>query len=583
MKRTIFGWLLILALAASAAISICGCDPGNGETQDDVAAATDTTVYCDDSDPCGASNYMEELPEGELLYVNACCSAGTPDGSIESPYSTIGEALELAGEGGIVVVAAGLYCESVAVVGSVKLLGAGVERTTIASSAKDQPDMVVRGASDVEIAGFALEGEGETGLYMEDSQGIRASNIRSSGHQGPEDCGKGVYVKDSNDVVLEDMELIENARYGILAVDSSGRISGCHFKENGGGPQSAAVAVSSGSDWVVGSTEASFPGDLEKGGCVVEQTNGLGFAASDSRVVVAGLLFDGNAYGGLALLGCGIKDDPALVENNEFRSSVGLGIDLRGGHAVVSDNKIDEVLDCKEATCQANCVNVIGSPGNLTVVDLVDNEISGCSRSGVLLHGEVTAVVLGNALSSVEFSCVWAQEGAEIVTLGDNKLLGCQFAGIGVALNARAHIDGNEVSSTSWGTHKHFKTGVETEMADGIVVTKIGVPDGVLIENNTVHSSERLGIVVDNCTHTNVAFGSGNTVVGNVEAGIALQNGAEGIADVQDLGTLVVFTAEGQKPNAGLGDVAAGTKFDVLNKLDEPDGAAMCLPPECTD
>ena len=91
-------------------------------------------------------------------------------------------------------------------------------------------------------------------------------------------------------------------------------------------------------------------------------------------------------------------------------------------------------------------------------------------------------------------------------------------------------------------------------------------PDGaVLLEGNQVSEAAFAGVLVSQSTHEHVAFGEGNVVAGNLEAGIALQDGAQTLAAAHDLETLVSFSSpeqglEGNGPT-GNENVVIGTSY----------------------
>lgn len=93
-------------------------------------------------DRCPAGDYAEDLPAGgDVRYVRAGAPAGG-DGSFESPFATISEAMAVAGDGTTIALATGTYDEPVVLRAGVTLLGACAAGTHIRTSS---PSLVRQG------------------------------------------------------------------------------------------------------------------------------------------------------------------------------------------------------------------------------------------------------------------------------------------------------------------------------------------------------------------------------------------------------------------------------------------------------
>ncbi len=109
---------------------------------------------------CPASEYAE-VPAGvdpsRVIYVAAAGGAGAPDGSRAAPYSTLGAALDRVAEGGVVLVARGVYRERLRVTRSARVIGACAAGVTI-----DGADLASAGPVVVNVLGegvdFSLRG-----------------------------------------------------------------------------------------------------------------------------------------------------------------------------------------------------------------------------------------------------------------------------------------------------------------------------------------------------------------------------------------------------------------------------------------
>lgn len=84
--------------------------------------------------PCPAGDWPEDLPaDAAVLYVLAG-AAGGGDGSLESPFATIADAIAVAEEGAVIALSKGTFDEDVFVNRAVSLWGACVGGTTLTSS-----------------------------------------------------------------------------------------------------------------------------------------------------------------------------------------------------------------------------------------------------------------------------------------------------------------------------------------------------------------------------------------------------------------------------------------------------------------
>lgn len=548
--------LLTAITLLTAVLLAAGCDKDSSDGDKDVVSGDVNPTACEASDPCGETNYSSDLPDGTTIYVNSCCAAEAPDGSLESPYPTVGAAVEAAPDASVIAVARGTYTENIDTAKSLQIIGAGMTSTLLSSIVAAKPTIKFHGAADVLVKGLTLAGDGEIGVRADETASITLLDLKATGY----------------------------SKYGIMIYSSNGKMEGCVVTGNGADLSTAGVLVASLSDFAVGSKIAANPGDLATGGCQISTNIGFGVLAGSSKIKVLGNLLEDNQGGAVYLHRCRGPEGTNQISGNEVVPDIYLGIGIDASDVLISGNTVSGTVGCSGTNnCLSDCIYVWNTEDEIAQTTVEDNLLTGCPRTGVLLSENVSAKLIGNTFEGVGFACVWVQLGADLELMSNNQLQDCEFAGIEISLNSQAAVVDNEVNVVGWGTFQEFKTGIDVDAADGIVVNKIKDSSlTVYIEGNTITSSQRVGILVDGSDHTVVEFGQGNVVAGSQEGGIALQNGAEAIAEEQDLEALVTFDKEGFEPNLGAGDLALGTEFDVVDEL-EGFGVKMCIPPRCTD
>ena len=575
MKMRVLGiWALTACLGMTAGMLCAACQSESS------GGAEEPGPYDCDGRQCDRSFYADGAPD-DAIFINVCCGNDEGDGSLASPYKTIGKGVAVASEGHVLAVAAGTYEEEVTVDEALSLLGAGRDRCMVSSDG-DSPTVSVLAAGPTVIDGFALEGTGGTGLLVSDAGGATIRGLRASGYKdvdgGP--VGVGVFVQHSENIQLEDVELLDNDSVGLVFTDSTGGATGVKAGGNGLSGIGAGIVIRGGSDVVLGK-EGVEAGDLPAGGCVTSDGLSAGLIVSDSSARVSGLLVEGNAGGGAALLDCPSGGAETFLAGSKVLSNTRFGVALYHCDASVVGNTISGVTG--EDPYPGYCLSVVSDDGAKTPVEVRDNTVDNCASSALFAHGGVEATLTGNTVGAAGQGGIWLQSGAKGVEVRDNDIEGASAAGIAVTTEASAAIEDNRVSTTGYGELYDFAHNHTVEMADGIVVASVKGKGAVAIKNNWVELSERIGIVFDNVGKEAVEFGEGNVVAGNAEAGIALQNGSEGMAQDLDLAVACTFEAEGIPPNAGEGDVVTNKEFPIAQSLPAPSSVSVCVPPDCTE
>ncbi len=106
----------------------------------------------------------------DILYVDKNNSSGIEDGSLENPYNTIGEAINIAANGNTVKVSSGVYPEDITISSkAIKLEGEDPAATTIQGIAQTVTVSGSYGEDLVEITGFTITQGVTAGILLDSS------------------------------------------------------------------------------------------------------------------------------------------------------------------------------------------------------------------------------------------------------------------------------------------------------------------------------------------------------------------------------------------------------------------------------
>lgn len=154
---------------------------------------------------------------GEVRHVDA--AGGNDSGDcIDSPCQTIGYALSQANGGDTVMVASGIYVESLTLDKVVSLLGEGADQTSVVAL-DSQRVMTITGAtinSSTVISGFTFKngtlsnGSGAGLLIINSTPTIRNNYIVSNTITGNDGDGAGLYVQNSSGLILQHNVIAHN-------------------------------------------------------------------------------------------------------------------------------------------------------------------------------------------------------------------------------------------------------------------------------------------------------------------------------------------------------------------------------------
>ena len=202
-----------------------------------------------------------EVPEGASDVVHVAAESDCTDdcGSASAPHSSIQDAVDAVGDGGVVLVGPGNYGHGVLVSKSISLHGLCAAEVAITGVVQfDSPDL-----DDVASAGLAIVG----------AAGIDISGITVSSPAA------GIVVSAAQDVSLRDIAVQDSAGFGIVeGSGSSLKLQNVWVHD----VQSGEVLWKEGLGlWIEG-------GAVLKGtGCLIEDTNGVGVTAKGQTTVVS--------------------------------------------------------------------------------------------------------------------------------------------------------------------------------------------------------------------------------------------------------------------------------------------------------
>lgn len=475
------------ALLGSAALVGCADDP---------EGATTPSVP-----PCEAL-YPESVGS-PMVYVAPSCAGDGSDGSHDSPYGTIQEAIDASPDGATILIAPGSYPENLTVqTAGITLVGSSdgapaLEATvTLEAPDVDQAAIHVTGAMDATVQGIHVLNPGVAGIWLQDgSLTVVDSQISSAAGDSDGAFGFGVLAEEPVGIWLQRTAITGCAATGVLIHGSTGAIS---IHEN------------------------TIDGN-QRGGLRIEDHQAGGVIADNS--------FDGNLETGIALLSVvGI-----WLQNNGVHDT------QPGGPTQSGDGVLITELQDADGVSYGTSEVVVGGDASAGEPPL-GNQISGNSRVGLLLSGDVSGVIVGNASDTNGRAGIWLQNNAGRkdgiwlqqqadtgiwlqshhaeagIWLQANGAMGNSFVGISVGAGARASLMSNVITDTEAG-----------QMIDPEGIGTISMGDGVglfadataRVEGNSIVGNARLGVLGDGLSSDSVI--AGNECAENGAGDMALQ------------------------------------------------------------
>ena len=145
---------------------------------------------------CGSGTWGDIKTTASTLHVDASYSGGSSDGSASKPYTTIAQALKLAGTGGQVAVAAGTYNESLTLYTGVTLEGRCPELVKIKGSASGAAAISIN-ASGARLRGLTISGPAKGVMVVSAKAELLQVVVSNCAKPGVDLQSSQVTIKDS--------------------------------------------------------------------------------------------------------------------------------------------------------------------------------------------------------------------------------------------------------------------------------------------------------------------------------------------------------------------------------------------------
>jgi len=417
-----------------------------------------------------------------LAYVQQGCSASQADGSAEHPWGSIGQALDFVEPETQILVAPGVYEESVWIsANGILLVGStspdDLAQATVIRSPPGSPAIVVKDAEEVVIADLHILEPTSAGIWVwQGKVQIEGCSIENALPDEQDEHGYGILATNGSDIEVVESTILHSPAAGILIQSSLATIRDNMVGNNAGGGLRLEL---SGGD----------PGD-EQHAAIIE----------------------GNTFKDNMVVGVGVFGSEAALRDNLVTGTAAGGVGDVADGIIVSELKdqAGEILKGSSATIEEG------------------NTIDNSGRIGVIFAaGSAGEVVDGNVVSGNGSAGIWVQDGAgtqsaDGIRIEGNHVLENTFVGICVTTGARTLIKDNVVEQTLKG--EKFEGAKLVATGDGIALLNKAEASVV---SNQLNDNWRVGIVADSAagSGTNIAD---NQIVHSVDSqGIVLQNQSE--------------------------------------------------------
>ncbi len=524
-----------------------GCEPVLPEAPcGDGLFALPGSTTCSSVAPCGAGTYGDVATDDETIHVDASYSAGASDGTAERPFARLGDAVRVAPEGALVVVAAGTYAESVVLGAAIRLTGRCPELVVLGGSPSASAAPAVRvTAPGVEIRGVAIEGTADgvlvtgSGSLLLESVHLRNTGERALHLQGTSRATlRDSLVEEAYDIAVfgdgADVE-VERSVIRETLPGQAGGVALLAFPPLSGGDQPA-IAVR---------------------GSVLERNDFMGIFAAGSSVVVEDSVVRDNepgpavTGGGAGIFSASDEARPDLAPSLEVRGSViernrSFGIAAFSTSAIIERTTVRDVVAQPDEMAQDGvAVGVAADPVAPAPPEVrITASLFERSRlAGLMLNG-AAATVEGLLVRDVEAQFGELDLGWGIVVDADEDGVHRGDAAITGSVVERARAAGIGVVGSNADITATVVQSARAQELDG----KLG--DGVLVAMRHAESGEPIPA---SCTATRLV------VLDSARAGLSVFGGSVVLADSVLSCNAFDMSADRQffttfRPGAPLGD-----------------------------
>ncbi len=543
---------------------LAGCGEHAGDDDDDdliVPDECDEGQLWDDTlatcvpEHCGADRYPAAPAEADHRVHVDPTHTDTALGEPDYPFQRLDQALAAAGEGAVILLAAGDYSLSYAhdiYQPGLQLLGRCPELSRLVVEGPHR-GLRVGQTSDVTLSGFTVAGSGEIAEDEPLVECFNSTGVTLTDLVLEDSADAGLLSWQCADVQVEEVTVERAVGRGIhVGLNSGITLDSCQVSDTRAGDgEGASIQVEHGTDaWV----EACSVDGGEVPGVLLSDIDGL---------TARGNLVDDPAGPGLQV----IFSEGVEIADNELIGARGFGIRLQASEGDVTGNRVTHttpddagehgvglsVEDGMAVAVEANQLTgnaeiglaFVRSSGSLSgntvegtvpgswgqggrgmeLVDISgvivrDNQLTDNVEAGIVVM-DATATLEDNRIAGTLAGPgavdgypaghgIHVQTSTNVICLG-NLVEGAQHAGISYLWVLGGEITGNTVRSTGIGDGGAWGFG------DGIQV--VGADGDVRVEDNTLESHDRCGLLVDQSR----VWASGNGI-GDNEYAVVSQN-----------------------------------------------------------
>lgn len=496
----------------------------------------------------------------DTIFVDETAAPGG-DGSEESPLTSVGEALTVVPENGLIYVASGTYQVPATWMfpTTVRVFGALETPTvfladsgdTISWQGSEDHQLTVRDIefqsafhvrnTTLDLRNVTVTGIGpalslidadasmlqvdisvsraaDSGDYADDAFLVQDSTLEWTEGSAVDAPDRGIII-DGSAVSLNSVDLTSGSRAAVhlvanseltatnLTIEDSGLAV---FIQNSSLLLSESEVRRTGQTSILGGTESV----IRVEDSLFEDSPG-GFVATSLNAT--SLHLQGNIFRRAVADNCITASAGSLLaEDNDIDTCAGSGISALGVDVEIRDNRIENILPDLIIGIVATGVSVTDATGTIernTIKDTMDNGIS-VVDSVVVVDSNIIGPVNGSGISYVDGPTTMSR-------FSNNTISEATGAGI-IVLNASVDIEGNTIADT--------KLSSETSFGDGIVfgsaanVTVIGNSIAGSVRSGVLFFDGALGVVRDNSASGNGQYGISELCIGDANQVVVGQN-----------------------------------------------------------